>query len=184
MRVAGGLKFGDALEMEFGAVRPEAGQSAHNDPGIATGVFPHLMKAPPSRMRAPGTTVLNTATFTTMRLPGGENAIVDPRKLLDYCLNLNHDKGKHKARVFKSAMDLTAKDSDVLHRRLLLAARENEVSLQIQISFGTAFRIDFPMEHNARSAIVRSSWLLEPGSILPRLLTCFILSKGAPHARH
>ena len=51
-RVAGGLKFGDALEKEFAAVRPEGGQSAHDDLAIATGiaawhatrVFPHLMK--------------------------------------------------------------------------------------------------------------------------------------------
>ena len=52
LRIAGGLKFGDALEKEFAAVRPEGGQSAHDDLAIATGpaawhatrVFPHLMK--------------------------------------------------------------------------------------------------------------------------------------------
>ena len=118
-----------------------------------------------------------------MRLPGGENAIVDLRKLQDYCLNLNHDKGKHKARVFKSALGLTAKDSDVLRQRLIMVAKENEVSRQIRCPFGTTFRIDFPMQHNDRSAIVRSGWLLEPGSIRPRFLTCFILAKGGSHAR-
>lgn len=52
LRIAGGLKFGDALEKEFAAVRPESGQSAHDDLAIATGlaawhstrVFPQLIQ--------------------------------------------------------------------------------------------------------------------------------------------
>jgi hypothetical protein len=118
-----------------------------------------------------------------MRLPGGENAIVDPRKLVDYCLNLNHEEGKHKARVFRSALGLIAKDFDVLRRRLLAVARESEVSLHSQSPFGTRYRIDFSMEFNGREAVVRSAWLLEPGSDIPRLSTCFILSRGGSHAR-
>ena len=37
LRVAGGLKFGDSLATELAAVRPEGGQSAHDDLAIATG---------------------------------------------------------------------------------------------------------------------------------------------------
>ena len=40
-----------------------------------------------------------------MTLPHAEAAVVevvDPRKLRDYCLNPNHPRGKHKARVFRS----------------------------------------------------------------------------------
>jgi len=52
LRIAGGLKYGDALEKEFAAIRPEGGQSAHDDLAIATGlaawhatrVFPSLMR--------------------------------------------------------------------------------------------------------------------------------------------
>jgi hypothetical protein len=35
-----------------------------------------------------------------MLIPDAENAVVDIRKLRDYCLNLEHDDGKHKARLF------------------------------------------------------------------------------------
>jgi len=35
-----------------------------------------------------------------MRLPGGDAAVVDLRKLTEYCLNPDHPRGKHKARVF------------------------------------------------------------------------------------
>lgn len=31
-----------------------------------------------------------------MLIPNAENAIVDIRKLRNYCLNLEHDDGKHK----------------------------------------------------------------------------------------
>ena len=38
-----------------------------------------------------------------MKLPNGSLAIVDIRKIRNYCLNLDHPSGKHKARVFASA---------------------------------------------------------------------------------
>ena len=43
-----------------------------------------------------------------MILPNAEQAIVDIRKLRDYCLNDEHPRGKHKARQFKSALGLMA----------------------------------------------------------------------------
>ena len=38
-----------------------------------------------------------------MKLPNAENAYVDLRKLADYCLDSEHERGKHKARVFAAA---------------------------------------------------------------------------------
>lgn len=38
-----------------------------------------------------------------MKLPNAERAVVDVRKLRNYCLNAEHPRGQHKARVFKSA---------------------------------------------------------------------------------
>jgi hypothetical protein len=35
-----------------------------------------------------------------MKMPGGHAAIVDRQKLTEYCLNPEHPRGKHKARVF------------------------------------------------------------------------------------
>ncbi len=32
-----------------------------------------------------------------MKLPNGDQAIIDERKLVDYCLNADHEEGKHKA---------------------------------------------------------------------------------------
>jgi hypothetical protein len=39
-----------------------------------------------------------------MTIPHADRAVVDIRKLRDYCLNPLHDEGKHKARVFAAAL--------------------------------------------------------------------------------
>jgi hypothetical protein len=49
-----------------------------------------------------------------MKLPNAERAVVDIAKLQDYSLNPAHDVGKHKARVFRSALGLTISDADWL----------------------------------------------------------------------
>jgi hypothetical protein len=41
-----------------------------------------------------------------MPIPNSEQAFIDIRKLTDYCLNLEHLDGRHKARVFKSALNI------------------------------------------------------------------------------
>jgi hypothetical protein len=43
-----------------------------------------------------------------MQLPNGANAIVDIRKLRDYCLNPDNPRGSNKARVFAATLGLTA----------------------------------------------------------------------------
>ncbi|KHE91343.1 MAG: hypothetical protein K8F52_10460 [Candidatus Scalindua rubra] len=42
-----------------------------------------------------------------MKIPNAEYAVVDIRKLCDYCLSSIHDEGKHKARLFKSTLGIT-----------------------------------------------------------------------------
>ena len=116
-----------------------------------------------------------------MRLPFGENAVVEPVKLLAYCLNPAHEEGKHKARVFRAALGLTAKDAEFLRARLLLAARDGEVHQQRQTAFGVLYDVDFTMEYNGHSARIRSGWILESGSCTPRLTTCFIVKRGGLH---
>lgn len=42
-----------------------------------------------------------------MKLPNPALAIIDRKKLSDYCLNLEHPDGQHKARVFKTALGIS-----------------------------------------------------------------------------
>ena len=51
-----------------------------------------------------------------MKLPNRHKAQVAVEKFRDYCLNSLHEKGKHKARVFKSALGFEQKDAETLRR--------------------------------------------------------------------
>jgi len=57
----------------------------------------------------------------TTRLPHGDEAILDVRKIEDYCLSPSHPRGRHKARVFREALDLQRSDAAWLRDVLLEA---------------------------------------------------------------
>lgn len=56
-----------------------------------------------------------------MKLPNAHLAIVELRKLQDYCLNPEHPRGKHKVRVFQSALGIGREDAEELRERILTA---------------------------------------------------------------
>ena len=110
-----------------------------------------------------------------MLIPNAENAAVDIRKLRDYCLNLEHDDGKHKARLFISILGMTAKNAGELRDTLLEVVRTHEVRLGRQDEFGQRYTLDFVLEWQNRVATVRSGWIVEYESRVPRLTTCYPL---------
>lgn len=108
-------------------------------------------------------------------LPHAEKAVVDIRKLRDYCLNPEHDDGKHKARLFLSSLGMTADNAEELRQILLEVVKTREVRLGRQDEFGQRYTLDFPLEWQNRSATLRSGWIIENGSEIPRLTTCYPL---------
>lgn len=61
-----------------------------------------------------------------MKLPKGDQATVDRRKVEDYCLSPTHRQGRHKARVFADALGLGPEDSALLVRALRSAAVDGD----------------------------------------------------------
>ncbi len=110
-----------------------------------------------------------------MIIPYAENAIVDRHKLESYCLNLDHDDGKHKARLFRSILGMTADDAEELRQILLQVVKTHEVKLGRLDQFGQRYTLDFTIEWHNRSGILRSGWIIEQGSEIPRLTTCYPL---------
>lgn len=100
---------------------------------------------------------------------------MDIVKLHDYCLNPLHPRGRHKARVFRSALGLTQADADFLREELLRAAREGDVAVGDVDEYGVRYIIDFGFVPNVRQAIVRSTWIVRRGERFPRLTSCFVL---------
>jgi hypothetical protein len=64
-----------------------------------------------------------------MLIPNADKAVVDIRKLRDYCLNLEHDDAKHKARLFSTILGMTAEDAQELRRILLEVVKTHEAQL-------------------------------------------------------
>ncbi len=110
-----------------------------------------------------------------MRLPNGECAVVERAKVVDYCLNRDHIRGRHKARVFASALGLTDRDADVLRDTLLFVARAEDAQPTMQDVYGQRYVIDFTMTVGRRQARVRSTWIIRTGEDFPRLTSCYVL---------
>jgi hypothetical protein len=110
-----------------------------------------------------------------MKLPGGAYGIVEISKLRDYCLDPHHPRGRHKARVFLSALGLGQGDADFLRSALLEAAQEKDAVPGEADQYGVRFTVDFLIAHGDREATVRSAWIILRGESAPRLTSCFVL---------
>ena len=109
-----------------------------------------------------------------MKLPNGSHAIVDIRKLREYCLNSQHPRGRHKARVFAS-IGIREADADELRAALLAAAVDAEAELGAANPHGQRYVIDFDFVRQERTVRIRSTWIVRAGENLPRLTSCYVL---------
>ena len=109
-----------------------------------------------------------------MLVPNAERAVVDIRKLRDYCLNPLHDEGQHKARLF-AAIGITANEAEELQALLLQAVKTSEAHLGRRDSYGQRYIVDFPLHWRGKETVIRSGWITEHGMETPRLTTCYPL---------
>ena len=109
-----------------------------------------------------------------MKLPNGDEAIVDIRKLLDYCLNSQHPRGRNKARVFTS-VGIGETDAEELRAMLLSAARDVEAVLGVANEYGQRYVVDFDFFRQGRAVRIRSTWIVRSEDGLPRLTSCYVL---------
>ncbi len=110
-----------------------------------------------------------------MNLPKGDCAIVDPRKLLEYSLNRAHEDGQHKAIVFEQLLGIGPDTADQLIAALKIAASEGEAVIGRKDHYGQRYIIDFAFSGPGGSATVRSVWIIQAETVVPRLVTCYIL---------
>lgn len=109
-----------------------------------------------------------------MKLPNAEHAHVDLDKLRGYCLSIGHPRGRHKARVFRAALDVTDEDAGWLRDVLLAGAREHEATMLEADRFGQGYEVLIPAHRGDRQANIRSFWIVRAGETFPRLTTCFV----------
>jgi hypothetical protein len=110
-----------------------------------------------------------------MKLPNGDQAVVDPRKLIAYSLDPEHDEGRHKARLFESLLGINLENAEDLIRSLEHVARNLDVAEGKLDQYGQRYTIDFVFAGPAGKATIRSAWIIRSDENFPRLVTCYIL---------
>ena len=110
-----------------------------------------------------------------MKLPNGERADLGV-KLEEYVLNRLHPDGRHKARVFESALGITLADPSVLRQAILAAAASSDdVEARGDNGHGHVFVLRFPLSTAKGRAVVLTAWIVRHGEDFPRLTTCYIV---------
>jgi hypothetical protein len=105
-----------------------------------------------------------------------EKITVDIAKLQNYCLDPQHPRGKHKARVFEATLGLTSGDAHLLQEALLDAVRNREEHMQVgeKDEYGQRYLLDFDLTTDKGTAAVRSAWIVLSGGTELRLTTCYV----------
>jgi hypothetical protein len=80
------------------------------------------------------------------KLPVAHRAVVDPEKLRDYVLSLEHAHGRHKARVFQSALRLDRDSWDYLREQVISGVVEAEVSEVRSGRYGLRYSVPILIE--------------------------------------
>jgi len=110
-----------------------------------------------------------------MKLPNLNHAHIDITKLTGYVLNANHPEGRHKARVFLSALGISSSNGQWLANAILAALSDSKAVLQADTEWGVIYRVDVEIVRGQRCAKVRTAWLCQQEET--RLVTCFVIGE-------
>ncbi|MBK1706449.1 DUF6883 domain-containing protein [Halochromatium glycolicum] len=110
-----------------------------------------------------------------MRIPNGHRANLGT-KLEDYVLNPAHIEGRHKARVFGSALGITVANSRLLHKALEDAAASSDSAVHKgHNGFGNVYALQLTVATAHGTATVQSAWIIRDGEDFPRLTSCYVV---------
>ncbi|WP_408034148.1 DUF6883 domain-containing protein [Thiorhodovibrio winogradskyi] len=109
-----------------------------------------------------------------MKLPNGHRADLGT-KLEDYVLNTKHLEGRHKARVFDSALGITLTNVERLRGSLLTAAACSDAAVHRgHNGFGDIYSLRLQMHKGHAYISVQSAWIILNGEDFPRLVSCYV----------
>ena len=90
-------------------------------------------------------------------------------------MSASHPRGRHKARVFREALELERGDAAWLRGILLEAPRSSEAQQVTADAWGSCWRVDAIIRRQGKSAAVRTVWIVRSGEDIPRFVTCWVL---------
>jgi hypothetical protein len=100
---------------------------------------------------------------------------VDARKLTKYALDPDNPIGRHKALVFEKTLGFTKSNYSSLLQQIEMRALHAEAYLQRTDHHGDHYRVDVEVIGTAgQQEIVRTGWVVAPGSDEARLVTLYV----------
>lgn len=107
-------------------------------------------------------------------LKNASAAMIEPEKLTGYCLNPDSLRGRDKARVFKAALRFDLSN----YKGLLTAIRDgvmiSKARFLARTAHGELWQVDMAVAGPTGAASVRTGWIYEDGSDVPRLTTAYV----------
>ena len=109
------------------------------------------------------------------KLPNANKVTIDQNKVKNYALDPNHPVGRNKAKVFDSVLGYNQSNADQLIKQLQARLPSSVAVFGVKDQFGQRITVDVSITGpNGNTAIVRTGWILEPGSEIPRMTTIYI----------
>jgi filamentous hemagglutinin len=102
-------------------------------------------------------------------------AVIERAKLTRYCLDPGHEDGRHKARVFKSALGYDLANAAELISAIRTGIMSHEAEYVGETAHGFLWRVDLLIAGPGGRATVRTGWIYEKGKDVPRLTTAYVL---------
>jgi hypothetical protein len=108
-------------------------------------------------------------------LPNFANAQIDPNKITNYALNSNHPVGGNKAKVFESALGFNQSNANQLTAAIRQKLPRSQAVPGIRDQYGQRFTVDMRITGpNGNTVTVRTAWIIDAGSNVPRLTTTYV----------
>lgn len=103
---------------------------------------------------------------------------IDPRKLTHYVLDPNSPHGKYKAVLFEKLLGFTKDNHTSLIFQIQSTVMRAEIVFHSEDSFGKRYTADISIEGSKnRNAVVRTGWIIAPGSRVANLVTLYVKEK-------
>jgi hypothetical protein len=108
-------------------------------------------------------------------IPNADNAVLDIRKLRDYCLDTHHDLGGHKARVFRSVLSIDRSDADWLREEILRAIANADARQTKQNAYGDHYAAKITVTRQNRTAVINTTWIIRHNEDFPRFTSAWVI---------
>jgi len=105
--------------------------------------------------------------------------IIDPSKLINYCLNKDHEKGHNKAIMFERYLGFNQENYQILLEKIQAQVMEGEAIIGYYDDYGQRYRVDISIVgvKAGQKETVQTGWLVAPEAKIARLVTVFIRSR-------